>query len=75
MSRGKWNVIAAALLLTPVASSAQNYRSGPIKMLVGCPPGGTADSIARDLGDKLANQGVVPIASPASRVHGVHERR
>jgi tripartite-type tricarboxylate transporter receptor subunit TctC len=43
---------AAALLATP-ALHAQAWPSGPIKLVVGFPPGGGADALARVVGDKL----------------------
>lgn len=44
-------VLALLVLVTPAA--AQTYPSGPIKMIVGFPPGGTADILARELGSEL----------------------
>jgi tripartite-type tricarboxylate transporter receptor subunit TctC len=52
--RIRLTLIAAMLL--PVASSmtaAQSYPNGTIKVLVGFPPGGTTDIIARDVGQEL----------------------
>jgi tripartite-type tricarboxylate transporter receptor subunit TctC len=48
-------LFAAAMLIAPAAepAAAQAYPSGPIKMLVGFPPGGTADIVARDIGNEL----------------------
>jgi tripartite-type tricarboxylate transporter receptor subunit TctC len=53
MTRWVQAAIAAALLASSAQASAQTYPSGPIRMLVGFPPGGTADIIARDLGNEL----------------------
>ncbi len=44
-------MLAAAIFAAPAA--AQNYPNGPIKIYVGFPPGGTADIVARDVGNEL----------------------
>src|SRR5436190_13620534 len=54
MARGKWLWLAAALLaFAATPGAAQNYPSGQIKILVGFPPGGTADILAREVGIEL----------------------
>jgi tripartite-type tricarboxylate transporter receptor subunit TctC len=54
MTKPKWLLLAASLLLICVApASAQTYPSGQIKIMVGFPPGGTTDIIARDVGMEL----------------------
>jgi tripartite-type tricarboxylate transporter receptor subunit TctC len=54
MPRRNWRSIATALLLFAASSAtAQNYPNGTIKILVGFPPGGTTDIIARDVGQEL----------------------
>jgi tripartite-type tricarboxylate transporter receptor subunit TctC len=56
MKRTTWPVLlAAAMLATAVSgpASAQGYPNGTIKILVGFPPGGTTDIIARDVGQEL----------------------
>ena len=56
MKRMTWLVLLAAAMLTTTASGpapAQSYPNGTIKILVGFPPGGTADIIARDVGQQL----------------------
>ena len=52
--------LCAALLMTPAA--AQDFPSKPVRLVVGFPPGGLADILARVLADKLPvvwNQPVV----------------
>jgi len=55
MARLNWLLLAAALLIPTISdhADAQTYPSGQIKMFVGFPPGGTADIVARDVGNEL----------------------
>ena len=54
MARMIWPLLAAMLLFTsPDHAEAQDYPSGPIRMLTGFAPGGTADIVARELGAEL----------------------
>ncbi len=47
-------LIAVAVLHVPTGGVfAQSYPNGQIKILVGFPPGGTTDIIARDVGQEL----------------------
>jgi tripartite-type tricarboxylate transporter receptor subunit TctC len=45
--------LACTLVATAAAAHAQTYPSKPIRLLVGFPPGGAADFVARALGDPL----------------------
>jgi tripartite-type tricarboxylate transporter receptor subunit TctC len=49
-------VVAAASLLAPVAASAQrdSFPNKPIRLIVPFPPGGSADPIARVIGQKMS---------------------
>ena len=56
MKRMTWLVLLAAAIAAapPVGRApAQTYPNGTIKILVGFPPGGTTDIIARDVGQEL----------------------
>jgi tripartite-type tricarboxylate transporter receptor subunit TctC len=55
MMRMTWLVLLAAIVLQSGVENcaAQTYPNGTIKILVGFPPGGTTDIIARDVGQEL----------------------
>lgn len=47
-------MLAAAMLLAPHAAHAEDYPARPVKLLVGAPPGGTTDTIARAIATPMA---------------------
>jgi tripartite-type tricarboxylate transporter receptor subunit TctC len=47
--------ICVCVLLTPQRLKAEGYPSRPIKLLVGAPPGGTTDTVARAIAEPMAN--------------------
>lgn len=50
------NVLSAALLVAAsTVAFADTYPSRPIKLIVGFPPGGGADTVARIVGEKLSS--------------------
>ena len=51
----------AALLATAPASFAQAWPSKPVRILIGAPPGGTADIVARLLADGLQKEWGQPV--------------
>src|SRR6476469_7301950 len=55
-------LLAAGILATASGpASAQSYPNGTIKILVGFPPGGTTDIIARDVGQELEKAWHTPV--------------
>jgi tripartite-type tricarboxylate transporter receptor subunit TctC len=57
-------IIRAAFLLAALVAfqaSAQTYPNRPIKLLVGFPPGGSADVVARVAADELSRELGVPV--------------
>ena len=54
MARWNWLLLAATLpLAAPVTGAAQTYPNGPIRIFTGFPAGGTADILAREVGNEF----------------------
>jgi tripartite-type tricarboxylate transporter receptor subunit TctC len=55
MARSTWFSLATAvwLLCATHPATTQTYPNGPIKIVTGFPPGGTADILAREIGAEL----------------------
>lgn len=47
-------ILAALMMLVPQAVHADDYPARPVKLLVGAPPGGTTDTIARAIATPMA---------------------
>ena len=63
MTRGtvRTVLLALAVALVAPAALAQGYPAKPVRMLVGFPPGGAADFVARALGEPLARELGAPL--------------
>jgi tripartite-type tricarboxylate transporter receptor subunit TctC len=54
MSRGRQLLSVAALFAIAAAACAQNYPARPIRMVLGFPPGGSTDLVARVVAQKMS---------------------
>ena len=55
VSRLLWSVFACALLVVAPAAQAQNFPSGPVRIIVPFPAGGATDVLGRVLSVHLQN--------------------
>ena len=47
------SVASALLMAASISAAAQNYPSGPVKLIVPVPAGGVTDTMARIVGQRL----------------------
>ena len=50
----RWMCLAAALAAVPTAGAAEVFPSKPVRMIVGFPPGGATDLVARVMQPRLS---------------------
>jgi tripartite-type tricarboxylate transporter receptor subunit TctC/G3E family GTPase len=58
---GFFGIVLAAVLVAPSPTQAQGFPKGPIRFIVSLPPGGSVDTVARELGAKLSESFGQPV--------------
>ena len=68
MRRRDFITAIAALVSQATLAQAETYPSRPVRLIVGFPPGGTTDVVARVIGKRLSERFGVPFVVENSRV-------